>query len=204
MPSSSPRRRAGDHRHGDLAGCAARRVLRPPNEGELRIAAAGGTATDARSRRSGAQRNTKRAPTTRASAASVRVVSGDGRDLFGFGLLLSFTPCVLPCAILSGVIIGSGGTSPRPRVPARRGLRSGMASYICRRRVAAGLSGAMLAAARRRVGAGALAAIFVRSPWRSGRLRAATAAGGAKPADDASTASPAAGGGRFGWGCSRR
>jgi thiol:disulfide interchange protein DsbD len=85
-------------------------------------------------------------------------------SFFGFGLLLSFTPCVLPMVpILSGVIVGSGH-----RVTRTKGLLLaalyvfGMAMTYAVAGVAAGLSGAMLAAALQNPWVvGAFAAVFV-------------------------------------------
>ncbi len=85
-------------------------------------------------------------------------------SFFGFGLLLSFTPCVLPMVpILSGIIVGSG----RP-VTKTRGLLLaalyvlGMAVTYAAAGVAAGLSGAMLSAALQNPWVvGAFAAVFV-------------------------------------------
>ena len=85
-------------------------------------------------------------------------------SFFGFGLLLSFTPCVLPMVpILSGVIVGGGA-----HVTKRRGLLLatayvlGMAVTYAAAGVAAGLSGAMLAAVLQNPWVvGAFAAVFV-------------------------------------------
>jgi thiol:disulfide interchange protein DsbD len=85
-------------------------------------------------------------------------------SFFVFGLLLSFTPCVLPMVpILSGIIIGAG----RP-VTRGRGLLLatvyvlGMAITYAIAGVAAGLSGAMLSATLQNPWVlGAFAAIFV-------------------------------------------
>lgn len=72
-------------------------------------------------------------------------------SFFGFGLLLSFTPCVLPMVpILSGIIVGQSGKGhPTPR--RRAFLLSlvyvlGMAITYAAAGVAAGLSGTLLAA----------------------------------------------------------
>jgi len=83
---------------------------------------------------------------------------------FGFGLLLSFTPCVLPMVpILSGVIVGAGHTVTRTKgflLAAAYVL--GMAITYAVAGVAAGLSGAMLAAALQNPWVvGAFAAVFV-------------------------------------------
>lgn len=85
-------------------------------------------------------------------------------SFFGFGLLLSLTPCVLPMVpILSGVIVGGGA-----RVTKRRGLALaalyvlGMAVTYALAGIAAGLSGAMLAAVLQNPWVvGAFAAVFV-------------------------------------------
>jgi thioredoxin:protein disulfide reductase len=85
-------------------------------------------------------------------------------SFFGFGLLLSFTPCVLPMVpILSGVIVGTGRT-----VTKTRGLLLasvyvfGMAITYALAGVAAGLSGSMLAVALQSPWVlGAFALVFV-------------------------------------------
>ncbi len=85
-------------------------------------------------------------------------------SFFGFGLLLSFTPCVLPMIpILSGIIVGRG-----QRVTRAQGFTLsaayvlGMAITYAIAGVAAGLSGAMLAAALQNPWVlGSFAAIFV-------------------------------------------
>jgi thiol:disulfide interchange protein DsbD len=85
-------------------------------------------------------------------------------SFFGFGLLLSFTPCVLPMfPILSGIIVGHGG-----HVTKRRGFVLaaayvlGMAMTYAAAGVAAGLSGAMLSAVLQNPWVvGAFAAVFV-------------------------------------------
>jgi len=85
-------------------------------------------------------------------------------SFFGFGLLLSFTPCVLPMVpILSGVIVGAGA-----HVTKMRGFLLalayvlGMAITYAIAGVAAGLSGAMLSAALQNPWVlGGFAAMFV-------------------------------------------
>jgi thiol:disulfide interchange protein DsbD len=69
-------------------------------------------------------------------------------SFFGFGLLLSFTPCVLPMVpILSGVIIGAGHTVTRTRGFMLAAIYVlGMAITYAIAGVIAGLSGEMLAA----------------------------------------------------------
>jgi thiol:disulfide interchange protein DsbD len=85
-------------------------------------------------------------------------------SFFGFGLLLSLTPCVLPMVpILSGVIVGAG----HPVTKTRGFLLAavyvlGMAIAYAVAGVAAGLSGAMLSAALQNPWVvGAFAAVFV-------------------------------------------
>lgn len=85
-------------------------------------------------------------------------------SFFGFGLLLSFTPCMLPMVpILSGIIAGRGH-----RLTKMRGFLLalayvlGMAITYALAGVAAGLSGAMLAAALQNPWVlGSFAAVFV-------------------------------------------
>jgi len=83
---------------------------------------------------------------------------------FGFGLLLSFTPCVLPMVpILSGVIVGAGAKVTKTRGLALAAVYVlGMAVTYAIAGVAAGLSGAMLAAVLQNPWVvGSFAAVFV-------------------------------------------
>jgi thiol:disulfide interchange protein DsbD len=88
-------------------------------------------------------------------------------SFFGFGLLLSFTPCVLPMVpILSGIIVGQSGRGhPTPR--RRAFLLSlvyvlGMAVTYAAAGIAAGLSGTLLAAALQNAWVlGSFALVFV-------------------------------------------
>jgi thiol:disulfide interchange protein DsbD len=85
-------------------------------------------------------------------------------SFFGFGLLLSFTPCVLPMIpVLSGIIAGRGGRMTKMHgflLSAAYVL--GMAITYALAGVAAGLSGAMLSAALQNPWVlGAFAAVFV-------------------------------------------
>ena len=85
-------------------------------------------------------------------------------SFFGFGLLLSFTPCVLPMVpILSGIIVGQGHKVTRAHGLLLSGSYVlGMALTYALAGVAAGLSGAMLAAALQNPWVlGAFAAVFV-------------------------------------------
>ena len=84
-------------------------------------------------------------------------------SFFGFGLLLSFTPCVLPMVpILSGVIVGSGQVSRTKGFLLAAAYVLGMAITYALAGVAAGLSGEMLAATLQNPWVlGAFAALFV-------------------------------------------
>lgn len=85
-------------------------------------------------------------------------------SFFGFGLLLSFTPCMLPMVpILSGIIVGQGHKVTRAHGLLLSGSYVlGMALTYALAGVAAGLSGAMLAAALQNPWVlGAFAAVFV-------------------------------------------
>ena len=84
-------------------------------------------------------------------------------SFFGFGLLLSFTPCVLPMVpILSGIIIGAGQPVTRTKgLLLAVAYVLGMAITYAIAGVAAGLSGAMLSAVLQNPWVlGAFAAIF--------------------------------------------
>ncbi|MBK6655177.1 protein-disulfide reductase DsbD [Zoogloea sp.] len=88
------------------------------------------------------------------SGRIARLLDGSGTavilaSFFGFGLLLTFTPCVFPMIpILSGIIVGHGHAISRGRA---LGLSSlyvlGMALTYAAAGVAAGLSGTLLSAA---------------------------------------------------------
>lgn len=71
-------------------------------------------------------------------------------SFFGLGLLLAFTPCVFPMIpILSGIIVGSGGSAPRSRSRALAlsvAYVLGMALVYALMGVAAGLTGSLLSA----------------------------------------------------------
>jgi thiol:disulfide interchange protein DsbD len=85
-------------------------------------------------------------------------------SFFGFGLLLSFTPCVLPMVpILSGIIVGGGAHITKMRGFLLAAVYVlGMAVTYAIAGVAAGLSGAMLAAVLQNPWVvGAFAAVFV-------------------------------------------
>ena len=85
-------------------------------------------------------------------------------SFFGFGLLLSFTPCVLPMVpILSGIIIGQGSRMTRMHsLLLSAAYVLGMAITYSLAGVAAGLSGALLSAALQNPWVlGAFAAVFV-------------------------------------------
>lgn len=85
-------------------------------------------------------------------------------SFFGFGLLLSFTPCVLPMVpILSGIIIGQGQKMTRTHsLLLSVAYVLGMAITYALAGVAAGLSGALLSAALQNPWVlGAFAAVFV-------------------------------------------
>jgi thiol:disulfide interchange protein DsbD len=85
-------------------------------------------------------------------------------SFFGFGLLLSFTPCVLPMVpILSGIIIGQGQKMTRTHsLLLSVTYVLGMAITYALAGVAAGLSGALLSAALQNPWVlGAFAAVFV-------------------------------------------
>jgi len=85
-------------------------------------------------------------------------------SFFGFGLLLSFTPCVLPMVpILSGIIIGQGQKMTRMHsLMLSAAYVLGMAITYTLAGIAAGLSGALLSAALQNPWVlGTFAAVFV-------------------------------------------
>lgn len=144
-------------------GCADVGVCYVPMESRIQLAMAGATAAVAAAgTRDGGdqllrllrQTDTKSPSTATAEDSRIAALFQGGfwlliASFFGFGLLLSFTPCVLPMIpILSGIIVGRG--TPMTRM---HGLALsvayvlGMAITYAIAGVAAGLSGAMLSAA---------------------------------------------------------
>lgn len=109
------------------------------------------------------------APVERGDDTRIAELFGGGfwllvASFFGFGLLLSFTPCVLPMfPILSGIIVGHGGHVTRTQgLALSAAYVLGMAMTYALAGVAAGLSGAMLSAALQNPWViGAFAAVFV-------------------------------------------
>ena len=149
-------------------GCADAGVCYIPFEqkAELKLAglAQGATRTDAPAALFGGA-----APSASGEDDRVAALFGGGFWLaivsfFGFGLLLSFTPCVLPMVpILSGIIIGAGHTVTRTKGLLLAAVYVlGMAITYAAAGVAAGLSGAMLAATLQNPWVlGAFSAVFV-------------------------------------------
>jgi thiol:disulfide interchange protein DsbD len=148
-------------------GCADVGVCYVPFEqkAELRLAAAGGTPSDVSL---GQLFGLQQGPAGADDARIARVFEGGFwlvvASFFGFGLLLSLTPCVLPMVpILSGVIAGAGGSVTRAKgflIAAVYVL--GMAITYAVAGVVAGLSGAMLSATLQSPWVlGAFAAVFV-------------------------------------------
>lgn len=83
---------------------------------------------------------------------------------FGFGVLLAFTPCMLPMIpILSGIIVGQGADTTKRRAVGLSAIYVlGMALTYAAAGVAAGLAGSMLSTALQSPWVlGAFAAIFV-------------------------------------------
>ncbi len=160
-------------------GCADQGVCFPPTKRELGvelgnggglIAQALGGATAITPQPIGAA-----VPATNASAVGdesgrLAALLGSGHLLlilasfFGAGLLLAFTPCMLPMLpILSGIIVGQGNKVSRGRGFALAGAYVlGMAVTYALAGVAAGLSGTLLSAALQNAWVlGGFAAIFV-------------------------------------------
>ncbi|MBX3651131.1 MAG: protein-disulfide reductase DsbD [Burkholderiales bacterium] len=150
-------------------GCADAGVCYVPVEqkAELRLAAAPAGGDAAASRLFGA--SSSAAPAAQGEDGAVAALfHGEAwlliLSFFGFGLLLSFTPCVLPMVpILSGIIVGQGHKVTRVHGLLLSGSYVlGMALTYALAGVAAGLSGAMLAAALQNPWVlGAFAAVFV-------------------------------------------
>ncbi|MBL8453313.1 MAG: protein-disulfide reductase DsbD [Zoogloea sp.] len=145
-------------------GCADIGICYPPQTTALKIALASGGGTGGFLARAlgrdeapaGSTPAPARAPATEhdESGRIARLLDGSGTAMilvsfFGFGLLLTFTPCVFPMIpILSGIIVGHGHAISKGRA---LGLSSlyvlGMALTYAAAGVAAGLSGTLLSAA---------------------------------------------------------
>lgn len=143
-------------------GCADVGVCYVPMDSKIQLsmtggagaapAAAGGSGGDPLSRMMG-QADTKAAPSAAEDSRIASLFHGEFWLLivsfFGFGLLLSLTPCVLPMIpILSGMIVGRGHLVTRMHgFMLSLAYVLGMAITYAVAGVAAGLSGAMLSAA---------------------------------------------------------
>jgi len=162
-------------------GCADVGVCYVPMESKIQLAMAGGAAAatgDVTGTREGndplARILGQPAPTAQLTADTAEDLRIAGlfngsfwlliASFFGFGLLLAFTPCVLPMIpILSGIIVGRG----EPVTPMHGFVLSlayvlGMAITYALAGVAAGLSGAMLSAAMQNPWVlGSFAVVFV-------------------------------------------
>ena len=162
-------------------GCADVGVCYVPQDSKITLAMAGGSAAvavgqgmrdvgDPLSRILGTE--------NKAPASSAAATAEDSRiaalfqggfwllvaSFFGFGLLLSLTPCVLPMIpILSGIVVGRGVAVTRMQgFTLSAAYVLGMAITYAVAGVAAGLSGAMLAAALQNPWVmGSFAAVFV-------------------------------------------
>lgn len=144
-------------------GCADAGVCYVPHEqkARLRLAAAGGAVSDASPGFGQWAAGADDALIARVFESGFWLVVA---SFFGFGLLLSLTPCVLPMVpILSGVIVGAGHPVTKMKgflLAAAYVL--GMAVAYAAAGVAAGLSGAMLSAALQNPWVvGTFAAVFV-------------------------------------------
>ena len=161
-------------------GCADVGVCYVPVEqkAELRLASIGAVAGDSGSG-DGALSRLFSGPRDTAPAAGASGAKGEDTliaelfggetwlliaSFFGFGLLLSFTPCVLPMVpILSGIIVGRGTHMTRTHGLLLSGVYVlGMAITYALAGVAAGVSGALLSAALQNPWVlGAFALLFV-------------------------------------------
>jgi thioredoxin:protein disulfide reductase len=155
-------------------GCADIGVCYVPQEQKARIvlaaAGAGGTSDAGQGLFSSPGSASARPPqgTYDDESAVARLFQGSFALLvlsfFGFGLLLSFTPCVLPMIpILSGIVVGQGQRMTRLHALMLSGAYVlGMAITYAAAGVLAGLSGAMLSAAFQNAWVlGTFAAVFV-------------------------------------------
>jgi thiol:disulfide interchange protein DsbD len=147
-------------------GCADLGICYPPQEQsvQLRLAAYGGTSAASASPSGSTDFVTARTDAALAPSApgadaqdesAIVSLLGSGSfwfiilSFFGFGLALAFTPCMLPMIpILSGIVVGGREGTTRGKALALSLIYVlGMAITYAAAGVAAGLSGAMLAAA---------------------------------------------------------
>jgi thiol:disulfide interchange protein DsbD len=139
-------------------GCADSGVCYVPYDqtAELRLAAAGGPASfsDALKSEAPVSRPMEVAPVPNDEARFTRMLESGGvwvtlAAFFGAGLLLTFTPCVLPMVpILSGIIVGEGHAVTRSRALALSlAYIAGMAVTYTAIGIGAALSGSLLSAA---------------------------------------------------------
>jgi thioredoxin:protein disulfide reductase len=151
-------------------GCADVGVCYVPHEqtARLNLAAAGAAGSGTASDTAAGLFSSPGAGSTEDDTVIARLFQGHVALLllsfFGFGLLLSFTPCVLPMIpILSGIIVGRGNHLTRGHaVSLSAAYVLGMAIMYAAAGVLAGLSGAMLSAALQSPWAlGTFAALFV-------------------------------------------
>ncbi len=144
-------------------GCADAGVCYVPMDSKIQLAMAGGAAvaTTGLGAREGGdtfsrmmEQSASPSPSAMADDSRVAALFQGGwgfliASFFGFGLLLSFTPCVLPMIpILSGIVVGRGATVSRMQgFTLSVAYVLGMAITYAIAGVVAGLSGAMLSAA---------------------------------------------------------
>jgi thiol:disulfide interchange protein DsbD len=137
-------------------GCAEAGLCYPPIRKELKVAlAAPGTAAATPSRRSasGRMQSEQDLLAEKIRSGSLLAVLA---TFFGAGLLLAFTPCVLPMVpILSGIIVGAG----RERPVSRGRAFSLSVAYVLGMALTYTIAGAAFAAA------GQQAQAFFQKPW---------------------------------------
>jgi thioredoxin:protein disulfide reductase len=138
-------------------GCAEAGLCYPPIRKTLKVVlAASGAAASAGSRRaadSGAMRSEQDLLADKIRSGSLLAVLA---TFFGAGLLLAFTPCVLPMVpILSGIIVGAG----RERPVSRGRAFSLSVAYVLGMALTYTVAGAAFAAAGRQAQA------FFQQPW---------------------------------------
>lgn len=134
--------------HVSYQGCnEPRGVCYPPIEKTLAVAAA--SATDPG--RSPGPAIAAPTPSDQSETSRIRELFTHGTlpllaAFFGFGLLLAFTPCMLPMIpILSGIVVGQAANASRGRALALSGAYVlGMALTYAAAGVAAGLAGALV------------------------------------------------------------
>ena len=150
-------------------GCSEKGICYPPQDEELEVDMTATPASPIGATDGADQAATTANADTSETGRIQRILQGGNfwiiiASFFGFGLLLSLTPCVFPMIpILSGIIVGRGGNMTKTKgFSLSLAYVLGMATTYALIGIAAGLSGTLISSALQNPWAlGAGAAIFV-------------------------------------------